>query len=125
MEVSEMQENGGRSIQSNIELRCCTWAVIFCMEHINILPQRFRSACYVSLILMYSGYRLIEIGGYQISPAMGIPMSLLVGMACGISKQSVGQVSKQLVPFVVVEILCGILFARVPGISLLLPSIIG
>ena len=36
MEVSEMQENGGRSIQSNIELRCCTWAVIFYMEHINI-----------------------------------------------------------------------------------------
>ena len=43
-------------------------------------PQRFRSACYVSLILMYSGYGLIEIGGYQISPAMGIPMSLLYGI---------------------------------------------
>lgn len=26
-------------------------------------------AIYVSLILMYSGYGLIEIGGYQISPA--------------------------------------------------------
>ena len=28
-------------------------------------------AIYVSLILMYSGYGLIEIGGYQISPAIG------------------------------------------------------
>ena len=37
-------------------------------------------AIYVSLILMYSGYGLIEIGGYQISPAMGIPMSLLYGI---------------------------------------------
>lgn len=36
MEVSAMQENGGRSVQSDIELRCFTWAVIFCMEHINI-----------------------------------------------------------------------------------------
>ena len=37
-------------------------------------------AIYVSLILMYSCYGLIEIGGYQISPAMGIPMSLLYGI---------------------------------------------
>ena len=37
-------------------------------------------AIYVSLILMYSGYGLIEIGGYQISPAMGISMSLLYGI---------------------------------------------
>ena len=39
-------------------------------------------AIYVSLILMYSGYGLIEIGGYQISPAMGISMSLLYGIMC-------------------------------------------
>ena len=57
--------------------------------------------------------------------AIALIVVLLVGMACGISKQSVGQVAKHLVPFVVVEILCGILFALVPGISLLLPSIIG
>ena len=37
-------------------------------------------AIYVSLIFMYSGYGLIEIGGYQISPAMGIPMSILYGI---------------------------------------------
>lgn len=36
MEVSAMQANGGRSVQSDIELRCFTWAVIFCIEHINI-----------------------------------------------------------------------------------------
>ena len=53
------------------------------------------------------------------------PFGTCMFVACGISKQSVGQVSKHLVPFVVVEILCGILFALVPGISLLLPSIIG
>ncbi len=34
-------------------------------------------AMYVSLVFVYSGYELIKIGGYQISPAMSIPMSLL------------------------------------------------
>lgn len=34
-------------------------------------------AMYVSCIFVYSGFELIKIGGYQISPAMGIPMSLL------------------------------------------------
>lgn len=37
-------------------------------------------ALYVSVIFMYSGFGLIEIGGYQISPAMGIPMSILYGI---------------------------------------------
>ena len=46
-------------------------------------------------------------------------------VACGISKQSVGQVSKELVPFVAVEIFCGVLFALVPALSIWLPSIIG
>ena len=36
MEVSAMQANGGKSVQSDIEVRCFTGAVIFCMEHINI-----------------------------------------------------------------------------------------
>lgn len=35
---------------------------------------------YVSFIFVYSGYELIKIGGYQISPAMGIPMSVLYGI---------------------------------------------
>lgn len=34
-------------------------------------------AMYVSLIFVYSGYKLIQIGGYQVSPAMSIPMSVL------------------------------------------------
>ena len=46
-------------------------------------------------------------------------------VACGISKQSVGQVSKELIPFVAVEIFCGILFALIPALSVWLPSIIG
>ena len=36
MEVSAMQANGGRSVQSDIELRFFKWAVILCIEHINI-----------------------------------------------------------------------------------------
>lgn len=53
------------------------------------------------------------------------PFGTCMFVACGISEQPVGKVSKQLVPFVGVEILCGILFALVPIISTLLPSIIG
>lgn len=37
-------------------------------------------AMYVSFILVYSGFKLIEIGGYQVSPAMSIPMSILYGI---------------------------------------------
>ena len=45
---------------------------------INII--RKAAALFVSVIFMYSGFKLIEIGGYQISPAMGIPMSILYGI---------------------------------------------
>lgn len=41
---------------------------------------RKMAAMYVSLVFVYSGYRLIRIGGYQVSPAMGIPMSFLYGI---------------------------------------------
>lgn len=34
-------------------------------------------AMYVSAVFIYSGFRLVQIGSYQISPAMSIPMSLL------------------------------------------------
>lgn len=53
------------------------------------------------------------------------PFGTCMFVSCGISKQSVGQVSKELVPFVAVEVLCGVLFALVPAISTFLPSIIG
>lgn len=37
-------------------------------------------AMYVSFIFVYSGFELIKIGGYQVSPAMSIPMSILYGI---------------------------------------------
>lgn len=37
-------------------------------------------AMYVSFVFVYSGYELIKIGGYQVSPAMSIPMSVLYGI---------------------------------------------
>lgn len=37
-------------------------------------------ALLVSIIMVYSSYRLIIIGGYQVSPAMSIPMSFLYGI---------------------------------------------
>ena len=37
-------------------------------------------AIYVSAIFMYSGFGLIKIGAYQLSHAMGIPMSIIYGI---------------------------------------------
>lgn len=34
-------------------------------------------AMYVSAVFIYSGFQLVRVGSYQISPAMSIPMSLL------------------------------------------------
>lgn len=53
------------------------------------------------------------------------PFGTCMFVSCGISKQSVGQVSKELIPFVAVELFCGALFALIPAISTFLPSIIG
>ena len=53
------------------------------------------------------------------------PFGTCMFVSCGISKQPVSKVSKELVPFVAVEVLCGVLFALVPAISTFLPSIIG
>jgi C4-dicarboxylate transporter DctM subunit len=53
------------------------------------------------------------------------PFGTCMFVACGISKQPVSKVSKELIPFVGVEILCGILFALVPALSTWLPSVIG
>lgn len=52
------------------------------------------------------------------------PFGTCMFVACGLSRRSVGGVSKELVPFVLVEILCGVLFALVPALSTLLPSLI-
>ena len=53
------------------------------------------------------------------------PFGTCMFVACGISHQSVGTVSKYLVPFVLVEIACAALFAFVPALSTFLPSIVG
>lgn len=53
------------------------------------------------------------------------PFGTCMFVACGISKQPVSKVAKDLIPFVAVELVCGVLFALVPGISTFLPSIIG
>ena len=53
------------------------------------------------------------------------PFGTCMFVSCGISKQPVGKVSKELVPFVGVEIFCGILFALIPALSTWLPSVIG
>lgn len=52
------------------------------------------------------------------------PFGTCMFVACGLSNQSVGKVSKQIIPFVAVEVGCGILFAAIPIISTFLPSII-
>ena len=53
------------------------------------------------------------------------PFGTCMFVACGISHQSVGSVSRNLVPFVLVEIACAALFAFVPALSTFLPSIVG
>lgn len=45
------------------------------------------------------------------------PFGTTLFVACGISKESVARVSRAVLPFVVVEILCAILFAYVPVLS--------
>lgn len=52
------------------------------------------------------------------------PFGTCMFVSCGISRQPIGKVAKQLVPFVAVEILCGILFALVPVLSTFLPKFI-
>lgn len=52
------------------------------------------------------------------------PFGTCMFVSCGISRQPIGKVAKQLIPFVAVEILCGILFAMVPILSTFLPNFI-
>lgn len=56
----------------------------------------------------------------QATPPFGTTMFV----ACGISDQPVSKVAKNLIPFVVVELICAILFVFIPKLSLLLPSMI-
>lgn len=52
------------------------------------------------------------------------PFGTCMFVACGISKQPVSRVSRELIPFVAVEIVCAVLFALVPAISTFLPGVI-
>lgn len=52
------------------------------------------------------------------------PFGTCMFVSCGISKQPVSRVSRELIPFVAVEIVCAVLFALVPAISTFLPGII-
>ena len=45
------------------------------------------------------------------------PFGTTLFVSCGISKQPVSAVSRQVIPFVMVEIACAVLFAYVPWIS--------
>lgn len=56
----------------------------------------------------------------QATPPFGTTMFV----ACGLSKQPVGAVSKALIPFVMVEVACALLFSFVPGFATWLPSLL-
>ena len=56
----------------------------------------------------------------QATPPFGTTMFV----ACGLSDQPVSKVAKQLIPFVIVEIICAIIFAFVPILSTFLPNLV-
>lgn len=56
----------------------------------------------------------------QATPPFGTTMFV----ACGISNEPVSKVSKALLPFIIVEIACALLFAFVPALSIMLPSLL-
>ena len=56
----------------------------------------------------------------QATPPFGTTMFV----ACGISNESVSKVARQLIPFIVVEIVCAVIFAFVPTLSTLLPNML-
>jgi C4-dicarboxylate transporter DctM subunit len=56
----------------------------------------------------------------QATPPFGTTMFV----SCGISNEPVSKVAKSLIPFVIVEVICAILFAYIPVLSLFLPSLV-
>lgn len=52
------------------------------------------------------------------------PFGTCLFVSCGLSGRTVGGISKQVLPFVLVEIGCGILFAMLPALSTFLPSLV-
>ena len=53
------------------------------------------------------------------------PFGTTLFVACGISKQPVSRVAKMILPFVIVEFLCAVLFAYVPALSTFLGEFMG
>ncbi len=51
------------------------------------------------------------------------PFGTTLFVACGVSNQPVAAVSRQVLPFVVVEIICALLFAFVPSLSTALANL--
>ena len=62
---------------------------------------------------------LLTIG--QVTPPFGTCMFV----ACGIADRPVSGVAKELIPFIIVEVICALLFAFVPQLSLTLPNLFG
>jgi C4-dicarboxylate transporter DctM subunit len=56
----------------------------------------------------------------QATPPFGATMFV----ACGLSNRPVAGVARQLIPFVIVELICAVIFAYVPALSTLLPSLV-
>lgn len=56
----------------------------------------------------------------QATPPFGTTMFV----ACGISNEPVSRVAKKLIPFVLVEIVCALIFSFVPILSTLLPALV-
>jgi len=52
------------------------------------------------------------------------PFGTTIFVACGISDEPVSRVARQLIPFVLVELACAILFAFVPALSTFLPNLV-
>ena len=52
------------------------------------------------------------------------PFGTTMFVACGLSGQPVGKVAKRLVPFILVEVGCSVLFAYVPELSVFLPGLV-
>ena len=52
------------------------------------------------------------------------PFGTCMFVACGIANRPVSGVARYLIPFVLVEIACGLLFSFIPQLSLWLPSLV-
>ncbi|MDR1885156.1 MAG: TRAP transporter large permease [Synergistaceae bacterium] len=53
------------------------------------------------------------------------PFGTCMFVACGIAGRPVSRVARYLIPFILVEIACGLLYTYVPWISLWLPNVLG